>query len=406
MKVLAITSSYPRFPGDGTAPFIDSIVRGVAGLGHEIHVLVPEHRDWAWPTVDGDLHFHRYRYSPVRSWTPWGFSESLAQGTRIRKPLYVLAPIVLAAAVRKGRAVLAGGEFDLIHVHWAVPNGPIGARLADRGGLPLVVSLHGSDISVSERARPIGRVARLTFDRARVVTAPSKDLLDRARNLGAHEPLELIPYGADVAAFRADQTDAAQARAALGISRDATVVTAIGRFVRWKGFDHLIAATATAMAVQPTLHLVFVGDGDLRGELVAQVHALGVADKVHFAGMVERKALPGLLAASDIVAVPSVHYDGYVDGLPNVALEAMAAGKPLIATRVGGLPDLVRHDETGLLVEEQDADALAEAIAALARDPERRVRLGTAAQDEIRERRSWAVVAQRFVDVYENALNR
>ena len=100
-----------------------------------------------------------------------------------------------------------------------------------------------------------------------------------------------------------------------------------------------------------------------------RAHGLGAADSVIFAGMVERHEIPAYLAVADIVVVPSVRYEGYVDGLPNVALEAMAAGKPLVATRVGGLPELVRPGETGLLVEEKDADELADAIVTLARDP-------------------------------------
>jgi glycosyltransferase involved in cell wall biosynthesis len=406
LKVLAITSSYPRYEGDVTAPFIESITRGIADRGHEVHLLLPKHREWARPPSDGSIYYHPYRYSPLSSWTPWGFSESLEGGTRIRKPLYALAPIVAGAALAKARAVLAGGDFDLVHVHWVIPNGPIGARLARSHRLPLVVSLHGSDVSVSERIRPIGRLARSTFARATAVTAPSSDLLERAAGLGAHEPLERIPYGADVNAFDASVNEAAHVRDVLDIPRDAVVVTAVGRFVRWKGFDHLIDAVATAAPSQPNIVLVLVGDGDIRDELVAQTGRLGLDGRVRFAGMVGRDALPSYLAASSIVVVPSVHYDGYVDGLPNVALEAMAAGKPLIATRVGGLPDLVRPDETGLLVEEQDAGALAEAILALARDPERRMRLGVAAQAEMRERRSWASVAERFVNVYERATHR
>jgi glycosyltransferase involved in cell wall biosynthesis len=95
-----------------------------------------------------------------------------------------------------------------------------------------------------------------------------------------------------------------------------------------------------------------------------------------------------------------------VDGLPNVALEAMGAGRALVATRVGGLPELVRPDETGLLVDERDPEGLADALVALARDPELRARLGRHAQAEIREHRSWHAVAERFVGVYDTVIRR
>jgi len=403
MRILALTSSYPKFAGDSTAPFIEAITTHVAAFGHEVHVVLPEHRDWAWPAVDDGVHYHTYRYSPSRSWTPWGFSESLEGGIAIKPPLYALAPIVSLSALRAAGRVLGRSRFDLVHAHWVIPNGPVGAAVARRHRLPLVVSLHGSDVSVSERHRSIGRAARWSFERASAVTAPSEDLLERSRKLGAHAHPEVIPYGADVGALQVDEADTRDLRARLGFDDEAIVVLAIGRFVHWKGFEYLIDAVATASAEHPALRLVLVGDGDLRQELEARARASGIAGGVTFAGMVGRDAIAAYLGVADVVTVPSIHYGGYVDGLPNVALEAMAAGKALVATRVGGLPQLVRDGVNGLLVEEQDVADLAAAILALGRDPGLRARLGATAQAEIRDERSWDAVARRFVDVYERA---
>ena len=399
MKILAVTSTYPRYPGDGVAPFVGSIVRGVADLGHEVHVLVPEHSGWRWPDHDGRVTFHRYRYSPVRSWTPWGFSESLAGRSTIRKPLYLLAPVVAASAVRAARKILSGGGFDLVHTHWVVPNGPIGGLAA--GATPLVVSMHGSDVAVSERSRALGRVARWTFERAAAVTAPSRDLLSRARELGAHEPLELVPYGADEVVVSPDA--AAATRSRLGIARDNVLVAGIGRLVPVKGFDYLVQALAEASRDNPRLRLVLVGDGSERTALAERAASLGVADRVHLVGAVPHDDVPEYLAAADVVVVPSIRFEGLVDGLPNVALEAMAAGKPLVATRVGGLPELVHDGRNGLLVEEKSASELASAILGLVGDAGLRARLGAAARDEIRAERSWESVARRFVEIYERA---
>ena len=404
MRVLSITSSYPRYEGDPTAPFIESITRHVGSRGHEVHVVLPEHREWRRPPVEGDVHYHPYRYSPRPTWTPWGYSESLEGGVRIRRPLYALAPAVFVSAVRTCRRVLSRGRFDVVHAHWVIPNGPIGAYVARRHGLPLVVSLHGSDVSVSQQSRWLGRVARSCFSRAAAVTAPSQDLLGRAKGLGAAGFLELIPYGADVDAFAVDAPTALLVRKRLGFGANQTVVCGVGRFVHWKGFDYLIEAFAKASFALPDMRLVFVGDGDLRADLQAQVRSLGLGETVTFAGMAARDEMPGYLAAADIVVVPSIHYDGYVDGLPNVALEALAAGKALVATRVGGLPQLVQSGENGVLIDERDSDALADAIVTLARDPELRLRLGENGRELVRESMSWDIVAERFEAVYEYAV--
>jgi Glycosyltransferase Family 4 len=122
-------------------------------------------------------------------WTPWGFSEALEQGVTIRKQLYALAPIVAGSAIRAARALVRNEQIDVVHAHWVVPNGSIAALT----GAPLVVTLHGSDIAVAERSRFLGRAARWTFARAHAVPAPSTDLLERARALGALE-VERIPW--------------------------------------------------------------------------------------------------------------------------------------------------------------------------------------------------------------------
>ena len=404
MNILTLTSSYPRFAGDPTAPFIESITRHVAARGHTVHLVLPEHRAWNRPRVEDGVHFHPYRYSPRRSWTPWGYSEALEAGTRIRRRLYPLAPVVLGSALRTCATVVAHQSIDIVHAHWLVPNGLIGALVSKRHGLPLVISLHGSDVAVAERSRALGTVARASLSRSAAVTGPSKDLLDRARALGAAGRLEWIPYGADPHEFRTDAAARERARDRLGLEPDVVAVLGIGRFIHAKGFDDLIEATANARATYPGIRLVLVGDGDIRGELEARTERLGLSSVVTFTGMATREEMPSYLAAADIVVVPSVHFEGYVDGLPNVALEAMAAGRPLVATRVGGLPDVVEDEVTGLIVDERDPHALATAVVKLASNVDLRHGMGERGRARIEESLNWATVAERFEGVYDHVM--
>jgi len=405
VKSLSLTSSYPRFRGDPTAPFIESIVTHIARQGPEVHLVLPEHREWRRPAVDDGVRFHTYRYSPLRSWTPWGYSQSLEAGVKLHRSLYGLAPFVFYSARRTCMALAGRMQFDVVHAHWLMPNGVIAAAVSERLALPLVISLHGSDISVSERSRWMGELARRCFARAAAVTAPSEDLLERARRLGAKGILEVIPYGADVDALRPGEHAAQLLRDRLELDAEAVLVLGLGRLVHWKGFEFLIDAIGRLRASPPEIRLVIAGDGDLAAELTRRVQRLDLGKRVSFVGMVEREEIPAYLAAADIVAVPSVHFRGYVDGLPNVALEAMAAGKPLVATRVGGLPQVVRHGENGLLVEERDHGALADAILTLARDAELRERMGRSGQALIHDSLNWDVVGRRFVGVYDQVVN-
>ena len=402
MNILTLTSSYPRFEGDPTAPFIESITRHIAARGHTVHLVLPEHQAWKRPTFEDGVHFHPYRYSPRRSWTPWGYSEALEAGTRIRRSLYPLAPAVLGSALRTCAGIVSRESIDVIHSHWLVPNGLIGSLVAKRHRLPLVISLHGSDVAVAERSRALSRLSRSALSRAAAVTGPSRNLLDRARALGAAGRLEWIPYGADPQEFLADAVTRERARTELGIESDVIGVLGIGRFIHAKGFDDLIEATAIARAKGARMQLVLVGDGDIRGELEAHARRLGLADVVTFTGMATREDVPSLLAAADVVVVPSVHYEGYVDGLPNVALEAMAARKPLVATRVGALPDVVDDGVTGLVVDERDPSALAGAIVTLASSTDLRHDMGERGRARIEDSLNWSTVAERFEAVFED----
>ena len=403
MNVLMLSSSYPKFRGDVTAPFIESIATHIATKGHDVHMLLPERPDLRRAVVEDGVHFHTFRYAPRRAWMHWGYAESLRADVRIKRGMYLLAPLVFVSALRELLRLTAGESFDVIHAHWVLPNAPMAALAASRRSLPLVISLHGSDVFVAEKWKPLGALARWCFDRADAVTACSDDLAVRAAALGADEAkIELIPYGADLKAFHADPGAVRRVRARLNLGADELMILGVGRLVYKKGFDFLVQALDEVRHSAPNARLVLAGDGDLRGELENRTAALGLASYVTFAGMVPRGEIAAYFAASDIVAVPSVRDEaGNVDGLPNVALEAMAAGKPLVASSVAGLPEVVRDGVNGLLVEEKNPRQLANAILKLVRDVELRRTYGAAGRLQVREALNWDNVASKFVGVYQ-----
>jgi glycosyltransferase involved in cell wall biosynthesis len=404
MKILMLTSSYPKFRGDVTAPFIESIATRIAAQGHHVHVVLPEHRELRRAAIEDGVHFHAYRYAPRASWTQWGYAESLRADVNIKRGMYALAPFAALSSSAMLHGLTAREKFDVVHAHWVIPNAPMAALVTTERRLPLVVSLHGSDVFVAEKWKLLGAVARWCFRRARAITACSDDLLGRALLLGAQEKKSyLIPYGADLKAFHADVRAVARVRARLNLRPDDFVILAVGRLVYKKGFEFLVQAMPDVLRDAPNARLVFAGDGDLREELARRAERLGLNSHVLFAGKVPREEIPAYFGAADLVAVPSVRDDaGNVDGLPNVALEAMAAGKPLIASRVAGLREVIHDGENGVLVEQRAPDQLARAILTLARDADLRARLGAAGKRDVREVLNWDNVARKFIGVYES----
>ena len=404
--VVMVTSSYPRFPGDLTGTFVEPIAHGVAARGHAVHLVAPWHPRVRRPRREGNVHFHFYRYAPFASLNVFGYAGALRADVSLRRAAWAAAPLALPAAWRTARRVSRAAGATVLHAHWAIPSGAVAAAAA--GSTPLVVSLHGSDVFVAERHGAIRPAARYAFRRAGWVTACSEDLRSRAAGLGADAGRsEVVPYGVDVDRFRPDAAARARLRDRHGIPSDAPVVVAAGRFVRKKGFEHLIDAVAALAPGLPALRLALVGSGDLDGELRARAAERGIAERVVWPGAVPQSDVAGWLAAADVAAVPSVRDDaGNVDGLPNVVLEALASATPVVATPAGGIATVAVDRETALVVPERDAGALAKTIGELMSNPALRRRIGRAARDHVRRRHTWESVAERFERAYDRVSRR
>ena len=398
--VVMVTTSYPRFPGDSVGTFMEPIAKGVAARGHEVHIVAPWHPRITRGKVEDGVYFHFFRYAPIEALNVFGYAAGLHADVKLKGAAWMAAPLALAAGWFKAMRVAQKRRATVMHGHWVVPGGVIAA--AARPALPLVVSLHGSDVFVAERTPPAGAAARQVFARAGVVTACSDDLARRAVALGAPaDRTEVVPYGVDTARFRPVPERRTALRARLGIGDSQTLVVAAGRLVRKKGFEYLI----DAMGAVDGAHLAIAGDGDLAAELRARAGRGGIADRVHFLGNVSQDEVGAWFGAGDVVAIPSVRDDsGNVDGLPNTALEALASGTTVVATSAGGLGSVVIDDRTGAQVPERDAAALARTITALMRDPERRARLGAAGREAVAARFGWAAAAARFESAYDRAL--
>lgn len=399
--VVMVTTSYPRFQGDHVGTFMEPIAKHVAARGHDVHIVAPWHPLVARHNADG-VSFHFFKYAPVPALNVFGYAAGMRADVALRGSAWVAAPLAMTAGWFKAMRVAQKRRATVMHGHWVVPGGVIAS--AAMPSLPLVVSLHGSDVFVAERTRIAGAAARRVFHRSGAVTACSRDLADRAIALGADaERMDVVPYGVDTGRFKpARAPDRAAVRSTAGIPGTARVIAAAGRLVRKKGFEYLIDAMAFAGG---DAHLVIAGDGDLAGELRARAGGSSAAIRVHFLGNLTQDAVGAWFAAADVVAVPSVHDDhGNVDGLPNTLLEALATGTPVVTTAAGGIGAVIEHDRSAIVVPERDARALGDAIAALLADPDRCARIGREGRELVEARFGWGAAAAGFEAAYDRAL--
>jgi glycosyltransferase involved in cell wall biosynthesis len=396
-----VTTSYPRFPGDSVGTFMEPIAKGIAARGHTVHVVAPWHPLVSRRRVEAGVHFHFYKYAPHPSLNVFGYAAAMKADVSLRIQAFAAAPLALAAGWRTARRIARRHNATIMHGHWVIPGGITAAAAAS--GRPVVISLHGSDVYVAERLLPARIAAKAAFRRASFVTACSPDLATRAIALGADpERISVIPYGVDPVRFRPDPDAKARLRAQLGVPAGAPLVAAAGRLVRKKGFEYLLDAIAEC----PDAIAAIAGDGTLRDELRARATTKGIAERVRFLGNRSHDEVATLFAAADVIVAPSVRDEaGNVDGLPNVVMEALASGTPLITTRAGGIGTVVDHETTALIVPEKDAAALARELRRALSDRALRERIGSAGRDLAQARFGWDRTAAAFEAAYSRALD-
>jgi glycosyltransferase involved in cell wall biosynthesis len=332
MKVLVLTTSYPRGPDDVAGAFVRDAVEHLREAGLVVEVVSPA----------------SFRHFGL------AYGHGIVGNLRRKPWLVLLLPLFLASYVRAARG--GARDADLVHAHW-LPS----ALPALATGKPFVLQLWGTDVALARRFRLPARLLR----RARLVLVPSQALADEATWLGARE-VRVVPSG-----VRVPESVAAP--------DEPPHLLYVGRIAEEKGIRELVAATNG-------LPRVVVGDGPLRA-LVPDA-----------AGFVPPSELGTYYERAAFVVCPSRR-----EGYGVVAREALAYGRPVVASAVGGLLDAVEDEVNGLLVPAGDAEALRAALERLLGDADLRRRLGDAGRAVARERWSWETATRATLAAYRDA---
>jgi phosphatidylinositol alpha-1,6-mannosyltransferase len=364
LRVCFLTTTYPDFQGSPRGPFIERLAQRLTERGHSINVVT------ARVFADSQLREERNGITVHRFPYPSG-ERKLIEHDRV--PLKAMLPYLLRGTLWTRRIVREQG-CDVIHAHWVVPAGLMGAWAAKLTRKPLVVSAHGSDLLVWARKRGIRSLARWTLKQAAVCSANSAEMATECCALGVSDDRLRIIYetGVDVTRFHPD-VNGIEIRRQYGFSPHDVVALFVGHLTRVKGVDVLLKAFAQTRL--PPLRLLIVGDGPERNPLQTLAAELGVAERTTFAGAVSWQEMPPYFAACDFFVLPSRS-----EGMGIVLLEATATAKPVIGSDVGGIPSLVVPEKNGLLVTAEDDADLSAALSRLTEDAALRGRLGATAR--------------------------
>jgi len=394
MRVLYLVTNFARWEGDPHSPWLVEQALHLRERGVESAVLAPSYKGLKDHEIYG-IPVYRFRYFP----SPWENLTHLEGGpNKIKNPLYL--PLILPymffgtlAVVRHCRRQ----RYDVLHVHWPLPQGVFGLIGQNISGARLVISFHGAELLLTRRYPFLKPVLRYIVKRSDAVSANSSFTANLVRKLADAE-VKVIPYGSTIVARDApSMAPGSEPRPERDGERR---ILYVGRLIERKGLSYLIEA----MDLLPSglcVRLDIVGAGDQRSLLERLVEDKGLTERVFFRGRIPYEELAELYAGCDLFVLPAiVDSRGDTEGLGVVLVEAMSYKKPVIATNVGGIPDIVRHNETGILVEQRDPQALARAIEAMLTDENKARELARAGLDYVKEYFSWPRIVDQVMALY------
>jgi glycosyltransferase involved in cell wall biosynthesis len=403
-RVMVLTSTWPLFPGDARTPFVRDLAFDLKRLGWDVKVLAP-HAAGAETdeTIDG-IRAHRFRYMLPERWQRLAYGAGGLVNLAGNPLLKATAPAFVLAQIASAARLARTWRPDVIHAHWILPQGWTAAVVGREFGIPVVSTVHGGDVFGLKG--PLMRQFKAAAIRgAQAVTVNSSATRDAALDLGASPDRMTTIRFAPSFDHAIDPGAVAALRA--GFEPDAFIALFAGRLVPVKGGDDFLDAIALALPKTPRLRAVVAGTGPEEAALRARAERLGIADHVTFAGWLEPAAMAAWMQAADVfVGLSKRMRDGTVEAQGIVFLEAMRAGTPVLATRSGGIPDIVRDGETGFLVPEGDTQAAAAVLVRLANGQIPDLAAVTAAgrrlatEDITRER-----TAQAFSDLFEGTID-
>lgn len=399
MKILLPTSSFPRTPTDGRGRFVLEYIFSVLNKGHKITVLAPTVEESNFLDNSRNLQIFSFRYSPSSSLERYFSEMTLAEMVKRTFIGKLFLPLYTINQTKRIANLIQAERFDLIHSQWmlAEMNAQI-AKMLIRSKIPSLVTVHGADMSISERNIITRQVFLKVSNMTDIVLANSNYTKNRLIRLGVQsDKIHLQYQGINPEAFDA-----------IGVNKkDPNLVLFVGRLSQRKGVKYLLKAFKKVIQSSKDVKLVIVGIGPEYQNLVMLSKKLGINENIEFIRIIKREELLKLFKTASIFVIPSVMDEfGETETLGVVLIEASYCKTPIVASEVGGIPEIVDHGLTGLLVKPGDSDGLALSILKLLEDPQLRINLGNAGKKKVLNQFTWAQISDNTIKIYENLVSK
>lgn len=393
MKILVLTTTFPRWKNDSTASFVDQLSERMKDRHTEIIVLAPHYEGAKkFEIMDGMKiyrfpYFYPYRYQKLAY--DGGVLSNIKRShlAKVQIPLFFLSELYYTFKIIKKEQV------DVIHSHWIIPGGLVGAISRQIFDIYHMTSAHAGDVFTMRNSKIFTDIGSYVFKNSDKITANSSFTRDVIVSMDNKiDKIEIIPMGVDTVRF--SPTRVSNLRETFMAEY---IVLSIGRLVEKKGVKYLIIAMKEIIKKFPKAKLIIGGSGPDMKILEELSKSLDLQNNVIFVGYISNEDLPKYYASSDIFVLPSIETkEGDTEGLGIVLLEAMASNVPVVGSNIGGITDIIIDNETGLLTKPEDPKDISEKIVTLLSDKKLRQRLSEKGLKTVNERFSWNLIAEQF----------
>ncbi|OWU99372.1 glycosyltransferase [Fibrobacter sp. UWR2] len=395
MKILVIGSVYPRFHEDAEVPWLRASVAHLKKAGLGIQVLAPAYKGLKTHEIDG-VKVNRFRYAPA-GWEILTHEEGAPSKMASKPWLQLLAIPYIISGFFKCISICRKFKPDVIHAHWPFPHAYIALGAAKLFRIPLVLNFHGAELLLIRKKKWVKPLLKFAIGQAQAVFANSSFTASKIKAL-RNVNVEWSPYGTTLESSAASEVEAVPHPI-----NGKFKILFVGRHIERKGICYLIEAAKYLPRDKFEIRIVGVGDlTEKLKELAA--HNAGNAEIV-FTGKLSPEDLAKEYRTANVFTLPAIiDSKGDTEGLGVVLIEAMELGLPIVASNVGGIPDVVVDGESGILVPEKDPQALANAFKRLESEPGLVKQLLEGSRKRIRECFTWDGIIKRQIAEYKKVV--
>ena len=398
-NVLVLTSTFPRWKNDSTPSFVFALSNLLAKK-YRIIVLAPHFLKSAKKEHLGNLIVYRFRYFLPEKYQKIAYGAGVIPNVKKSFLAKIQILLFLASQIKNAKNIIKKEKISLIHAHWIIPQGLIGVLLKKIYKVPLIVTVHGSDLFPLKNKIFIN-LQKKAVTNSNIVTVNSKtgekELFSRFPEIKTK--LKTIPMGIDIKIFRPKNIKFKYKK-----YKNNKIILFVGRFNEQKGIEYLIKAMPSVVSKIKNAKLLIIGEGDYRRYLEKITNDLKINDFVEFLGSKPHKELPDYYNLADIFVLPAVTTKIGTEAFGLVLIEAMACGTCVIGSSSGGIKNVIKDNFNGLIFQEKNSEELANKIVKVLEDSKLKKKLSRNGLKYASQNYNWEIISNKFLKIYQQLL--